>query len=111
MNSTVPEIERGISVDQANIFLEIASAKAIELGFEVKDFHYSIKRIDEGKLYVPYYNQIMLEKLRDAIRKEKDLFQVNFYPKALANGGVIWGGGLSVYMNKVGKIVALERTV
>jgi hypothetical protein len=111
VRNSPPEIEAGISEDQANLFVTTASTKAVELGFVLEGLNYSIRRVKEETLQVPYHNQIVLGMLREAVNEDKRIFEVAFYPKQPKGGGVIYGGGLSVYLNPAGKIVALERQV
>jgi hypothetical protein len=104
------ENEIGISKEQGSVLLAIAGTKAAELGFKLEELETRVRRVDEKALDVDvgYYTEITRQKLRGAVKKEKELFEVDFYPKATPNGYTIRGGGLSIYLNKEGRFIAFE---
>jgi len=106
-----PQIAPGISQENARKLIEVARATAAEWGVNVKNLDHSVTILEENTLYVPYHTPATLEKLHEALKKEKPIFEVTFRPKPLNGGGAIWGGGLSVYLNPAGQVIAVERDV
>ena len=88
-----------VTQEQATNLVEVARIKATDLGFNLEDLNYSVTRVKEDTLYLPYYSPIILEKLNVAMRSGKELFEVMFSRKPFKNGGVSCGGGLTVYIN------------
>ena len=43
-----------VTQEQANNLVEVARIKATELGFNREDLNYSVTRVKEDTLYVPY---------------------------------------------------------
>lgn len=65
--------------------------------------------VKENTLYEPYHSSEVNEKLQAAIKREIRLYEVTFSRKSLQNGGAVWGGGLSVFMNESGEIIVVEK--
>lgn len=85
MSGTQAESFIGITQPESKKVLDIAAKKARQLGYD-------------------------LEKLEQTVDREGDLYVVDFYRKQEGKD-LIYGGGLSVWIDKRGKVVRFEHQI
>lgn len=76
----------GLTASEFKKLIDTANKKAKELGYKVEELEFKLSK--EGKLFV-----------------------ADYYPKQHYEKGVIYGGGLTIWLDKKGTIIRFERQI